>query len=133
MQLIDLSVDDSRVSDLAPLEGMPLRSLNCSATTVADLAPLKGMHLAYLSCSETQVSDLTPLGGMHLTGVTISVANITKGIDVLRAMKTLRRIGDGNPRLFSQLGANEFWKKYDAGGFASRKPAPAAGIAAPAK
>jgi hypothetical protein len=56
----------TRVSDLSSLRGMPLTKLTCDSTHVSDLSPLKGMKLTYLSCSQTQVSDLSPLKGMPL-------------------------------------------------------------------
>jgi len=81
----------SNLSDLSPLAGLPLTSVNCSRTAVADLTPLKGMRLTtltcdrtnvesleplrgmpleYLSCSETKVADLSPLVGMPLVNAT---------------------------------------------------------------
>ena len=35
----------TRVSDIGPLKGMPLTSLNCAQTPISDLSPLRGMPL----------------------------------------------------------------------------------------
>jgi len=46
---------------------------------------------------------------MPLETITFAPKNITKGIEVLRQMRTLKYIYYMKPE--------EFWKKYDAGGF----------------
>jgi len=51
----------SLLSDLTPLQGLPLTVLHCPGTRVSDLSPLAGMPLTYLVCSSTQVSNLSPL------------------------------------------------------------------------
>ena len=40
-------------SDLSPLQGLPLTTLNCGNTQVSDLSPLTGMHLTFLGCGNT--------------------------------------------------------------------------------
>jgi hypothetical protein len=86
------------VQDLTPLGGMPLKSLSIEATGVTDLAPLQTMKLEQLS--------LTP-------------KNITKGLNVIREMKSLKSIGlvasdVGSDKL---LPAAEFWDRFDKGEF----------------
>jgi Leucine-rich repeat (LRR) protein len=61
------AVGKGKLSDLSPLKGMNLTSLNCAFTNVSDLSPLKGMNLVGLWCYYTRVSDLSPLNGMKLT------------------------------------------------------------------
>ncbi len=61
------ATDKGRLSDLSPLEGMPLTSLHFAGTKVSDLSPLRGMKLTFLEFSRTQVSDLSPLKNMPLT------------------------------------------------------------------
>ena len=56
-----------RLSDLSPLQGMPLTRLVCFTTAVSDLTPLEGMKLKELSLRSTAVVDLSPLQGMPLT------------------------------------------------------------------
>jgi hypothetical protein len=134
MSLTTLFCAHSQVSTLAPLKGMPLESLACQSTHVSDLSPIKGMPLTYLDCENTQVSDLSPLTGMplidlHCQGtpvsdlspmegmklnlLTFAPGNVTKGIDVIRQMQSLKTIWTGN----DQFTAADFWKKYDAGDF----------------
>lgn len=55
-----------KLVDISALEGVPLTSLDLSATAVADIAPLKGMPLAELKIGETSVTDISPLQGMPL-------------------------------------------------------------------
>jgi Leucine-rich repeat (LRR) protein len=65
MRLDHLDCAGSRVSDLSPLQGMPLRDLHLFAVTqVRDLLPLKGMPLEYLNLGLTSVTDLSPLEDM---------------------------------------------------------------------
>jgi hypothetical protein len=71
------------------------------------------MPITELHCYELPVSDLSPLQGMNLTYVAITPKNITQGMDILRAMKSLTTIRqDTKP-----FPPDEFWKRYDAGEF----------------
>lgn len=107
-----------QVQDLAPLKGMPLTSLilkNCGK--VQDLTPLKGMPLTTLELEGCgQIQDLSPLRGMPLTEVTVTPKNISKGMDVLREMKSLKTIGIGGDAK-KKFAVEEFWKRYDTGEF----------------
>ena len=58
------------MSDLSPLQGMPLTSLDCGRTKVSDLSSLKGMPLRELKC------DFKP----------------ERDADILRSIKTLETI-----------------------------------------
>ena len=144
MQLTGLICGGTQVSDLSPLAGMPLTFMNCGGTPVADLGPLDGMGLTYLHCDVTRVSDLSPLDGMplkellcndtqvtdlsmlkgmNLTTFGFTPRNITKGIKVVRQMKSLTSVGLAHNIKFLP---NEFWSKYDAGEFGKPEPAAAA-------
>jgi Leucine-rich repeat (LRR) protein len=103
------------VADLSPLKGMKLKTLYCNKNKVSDLSPLAGMPLETLFVSETPVFDLTPLQGMSLKEFHFTPANITKGIEVIRQMKSLERISNTWNR--NPMSPAEFWKKYDAGEF----------------
>ena len=138
MPLVHLDCTFNNVSDLSPLRGMPLTVLRCESTLAADLSPLKGMllgdfdchnstHVSDLSplkgmpltklhCYSTQVSDLSPLQGMNLVEISIAPKNITKGMDVIRQIKSLNRIEIGWKDT-DKFSVAEFWKKYDAGEF----------------
>jgi len=106
-----LNLDQCKqVTNLTPLEGMPLTSLNLTLCGgVQDLTPLKGMPLTWLSlhgCGRVQdltplkgmsltslnligcgqVRDLTPLKGMPLTGLNLSGCGQVKDLTPLRGM-----------------------------------------------
>ncbi len=66
LSCVGSAVGSSKLSDLSPLQGMPLTKLMCSNTPISDLSPLRGMKLTHLYCTFTQVSDLSPLSGMPL-------------------------------------------------------------------
>jgi serine/threonine protein kinase/Leucine-rich repeat (LRR) protein len=123
MPLTTLWCGATQVSDLSPLHGMNLTGLFCGATPVADLSPLKGMPLTALSCDLTHVYDLSPLQDCkNLAELSFTPKNITKGLDVIRQMKSLKIIGKSR-YLKDMPPPDEFWKKYDAGEFG--KPAAA--------
>ena len=77
----------------------------------------QGLKLRWLNLATClQVRDLTPLQGMELTEITLTPRIITKGINVLRQMKSLKTIGIGWQAM-DRFSPDEFWKKYDAGEF----------------
>jgi len=138
MPLTSLNLSGTQVSDLGPLQGMPLTtlhlggcgqiqnlerlkgmpltSLSVIGTPVRDLKPLKGMPLKLLTISGSAVTDLNPLQGMKLEDIRLTPKNISQGLDILRDMKSLGRIGIGGT--YTEVWpAAEFWKKYDAGEF----------------
>ena len=112
MHLEKLQVGVTKVKDLGPLKDMPLESLDCHRTPVSDLNPLKGMALETLFITDTKVTDLTPLTGMKLKEFCFTPGNITKGIEIVRGMKSIRQIGIDRGNLRPP---DEFWKRYDAG------------------
>jgi Leucine-rich repeat (LRR) protein len=130
-----LVIDESLVSDLTPLAGRKIEILSMGGTAVTNLEPLrttsitglllndtgvsslealKGKPMDALAISETKVTDLTPLKGMPLTFLVFTPRNITNGIDIVRTMKSLEKIGTNRT---CTMPAAEFWKKYDAGEF----------------
>ncbi len=119
MPLTVLNCEGTKTLDLSPLQGMKLAFLGCANTPISDLSPLRGMKLTTLRCGGTQVTDLSPLQGVNLTQLLFTPKNITKGMDVIRQMKTLSAVGfDASEK--HQFPPNEFWKRYDAGEFGKR-------------
>ena len=134
MPLVKLDVRDTAVRDLSPLQGMPLKELNFANTDVSDVTPLRGMHLKELWLNGTKVTDLSQLKGIHFDLLGIEDTNVSdvsplegarlegfyfdpgktyKGIEVIRQMKSIVKIGQyKNP-----MKPEDFWKKYDAGEF----------------
>lgn len=75
-----------------------------------------------LWCDHSKVTDLTPLEGMKLVDITISPKIITKGMDIIRTMPSMRTI---RVSPIEKYPAREFWRKYDArefGGVPQRNP-----------
>jgi len=108
------------ITDLSPLKGTSLTTLDCRNTGVSDLSPLAKMPLTGLHVPETLVTDLSPLEGMNVVQFTFTPKNITKGIEAIRQMQSLKSIGAAGPDK-EKFPPAEFWKKYDAGEFG--KPA----------
>jgi hypothetical protein len=75
---------------------------------------LKAMALKTLWIDETAITDLTPLQDMPLEVIHLTPKNITKGLDILRAMKGLKTIGIS---FVQSWPAAEFWERYDKGEF----------------
>lgn len=119
MSLVSLNLEScSEIRDLTPLQGMKLTSLNLTyCGGVRDLTPLQGMKLTVLDLlSSGELRDLTPLQGMNLTEISLVPRNISKGMDMLRHMKSLKVIAIGYEARY-KLTSEEFWKRYDAGEF----------------
>lgn len=115
MQLKYLNIASTPIIDLSPLKGMQLNHVTLNHTPITDLSPLRGMPLQFLLMQGSNVSDLSPLDGMDLTDLAFTPGAVTKGIEVIRRMKSLKNIGgDGHG---DRIPAAEFWKKYDAGVF----------------
>jgi Leucine-rich repeat (LRR) protein len=93
-----------------------LTSLNIGGTRAGDAGLLyfKEMPLKVLWIHNTNISDLTPLQGMSLVDIRLSPKNITKGLDILRDMKSLKTIGIDENRFWP---AAEFWERYGKGEF----------------
>jgi len=85
-----------KLSDLSPLAGTKLASLNCTRTEVADLSPLRDMPITRLTCGQTMVSDLSPLAGTPLKALYCGdtlVSNLMplkecKNLEVVRVTST---------------------------------------------
>jgi Leucine-rich repeat (LRR) protein len=103
-----------QLSDLSPLKEMKLTELSLEARQVKDLSPLKGMPLKTLSVYATGVTDLTPLQGMPLEEIRLTPKNITKGVDILRKLNSLKTVGTDAHQSWP---AAEFWARYDKGEF----------------
>lgn len=120
MELESLKFYWTNVTDLSPLCGMKLQHLICGGSAIADLSPVIGMPLKTLDCTDSAVTDLTPLKGMTLTELQFTPHRISRGMPLIRAMKSLVTIGTGGG---AQWPADEFWKKFDAGEFEPPSPA----------
>ena len=141
MPLAEVNLFGTRVSDLTPLAGAPLRmlwlnetpvesiaalrgaplvSLTLHKTRVRDLSPLEGSRIQRLHVGETPVDDLSPLAKLNLTRLIFTPAKIKSGIEGIRAMASLRELDivfdDPNQR--KPMPPEVFWRRFDAGEFA---------------
>ncbi|MFN0018269.1 MAG: SUMF1/EgtB/PvdO family nonheme iron enzyme [Pirellulaceae bacterium] len=92
----------SKLTDLSPLRGMPLTGLSIAFTPVQDLSPLQGMNLADLNCESTAVSDLSLLAGMPLVDINYRGTKVTD-ISALKGMPLTRVTCDFNPDRDAQI------------------------------
>ena len=95
MKLQVLQFPATQVSDLSPLQGMPLDILQFGDTKVCDLAPLKGMKLIHLGCQRTPVTDLSPRKGTPLELLECTF-ELRRDAKILRSIRTLKTI-NGKP------------------------------------
>lgn len=108
-RLNSLLIMGADIFDIAPLRNQPLTDLELWYTNVSDISPLKGMRLKVLHIQGNDgsgVSDLTPLDGMDIESLKFDEDCVTKGIEIVRRMKTLKEINRKDPK--------EFWKGYEA-------------------
>jgi internalin A len=121
LPLDTLWLNETKVEDLGPLETTPLVSLTLHKAPVRDISVLGRMPtLQRLHIGETEVTDLRPLKNLRLQRLIFTPAKITEGLDVIRAMESLRELDvelSEGPRLTPA----EFWAKFDAGEFAAGK------------
>ncbi|MBE7496559.1 MAG: protein kinase [Verrucomicrobiaceae bacterium] len=88
LALTKLNLQKTSVTDLTPLRGMPLRELDIHGTRVADLTALHGMQIHSLILGETPVTDLSPLHGMplarlHLSGTRVADVSALRGMPLV--------------------------------------------------
>ena len=114
LPLRELYIPENSLKNISALKGMPLEQLGIAVNGITDISPLRGMPLKVLYCDANPIRDLTPLEGMSLEFILFSPKHVTKGIEALRNMKSLKRIG---PWWDADMPAAEFWKQYDAGKF----------------
>jgi uncharacterized membrane protein len=116
--LTDLGLAETKVSDVGLAHFKDCKKLiylSLTFTQVGDagLAQLKGMPLRVLWIYNTGITDLTPLQGMPLEKIYLTPKNITRGLDILRDMKSLKTIGIRE----QAWSAAEFWERYGKGEF----------------
>jgi hypothetical protein len=103
--LRSLLVCDTSFDDPGLLKGKAIAVLWMDNTPVRDLAPLRDLPLVNLHIAGTPVSDLRPLRDLKLVDLKFSPDRIREGLEVLRAMKSLRTV--------NELPTRAFWEKHD--------------------
>ena len=114
MPLKMLWLNETSVADVSPLSGTPLMSLTLHRSQVADLRPLSQMALKRLHIGDTPVEDLTPLANLALRRLIFTPGNISRGLEAVRGMTSLREIGT---TFENRMPAEQFWQRYDRGEF----------------
>jgi serine/threonine protein kinase/formylglycine-generating enzyme required for sulfatase activity/Leucine-rich repeat (LRR) protein len=117
LYLVGTKVSDTGLAHFKDCKN--LTDLRLGGTQVGDagLANFKGVPLKTLSIYDTGITDLTPLQGMPLEEIRLTPKNITRGLDILRDMKSLKTIGIGLASA-QVWPAAEFWERYDKREFA---------------
>ncbi len=65
------------ITDITPLQGMPLEKLHLWQWSGADLDPLQGMPLKWLNCGNGGVEDLSSLQGLPLVELVVNYSFVT--------------------------------------------------------
>jgi hypothetical protein len=113
MPLSTLWLLETDVTDISPLTGMSLESLDVQDTRVSDLSALAHMTtLRRLNIAGTRVTDLRPVTGLKLERIFLPPKQITHGLDELREIPSLGKIGTSHEHQFT---AADFWERYDSG------------------
>ena len=75
---------------------------------------MRELPLKYLDITHIAAKDLTPLHELPLATLVFNKLATRKGIDGLRGMRSLRRVGIHAEQI---MAAVEFWRRFDAGEF----------------
>ena len=115
MPLKTLWISSTSIDDLSPLEGKSLESLDVQDAPVTDLSVLNGMStLKRLNIAGSKVTDLTPLEGLQLERLIFTPKLINRGIDIVKEMPSLDKIGIGTS-FNTVMRPADFWEKFEAG------------------
>jgi len=97
-----LNIANAGIADIAPLRGLPIRSLDIRQNAISDLSPLKGMPLRLLLVASNPVSDISALAGLPLitldaTDCDIADIRALRGMPLEVALFENNRISDISP------------------------------------
>ena len=81
----EVAAENQPISDLLPLEGLPISRLSLAVTKVSDIALLRRLPLKALSLRHTRVEDIRPLAGMKLEQLDLG-QTLIRDIAVLQGM-----------------------------------------------
>ncbi len=78
LRLDSLNVSNTQVADLSTLAGIPLSTLYCNNTPLGDLKPMRELpSVLRLHCNDTQIADLSPLAGSQLQNLSCSRTQVS--------------------------------------------------------
>ena len=123
-------MSDAGLAHFKDCKNLDSLQINSTRASDAGLAHFKGMPLRRLVINNTGITDLTPLQGMPLEEIRLTPKNITRGLDILRDMKSLKTIGiDWEPILAGggilgalRQGGVQAWRSFV--GSERRRPLP---------
>jgi Leucine-rich repeat (LRR) protein len=88
----ELWLNECKVTDLAPIQDLPIRVLGLHGNPVADLRPLGKMPLEELSIEWTKVSDLSSLTGLRLKKLYLHGCEYLTDVSALAEIPTLEKL-----------------------------------------
>jgi len=97
-----LHLNAPNLTSLTSLEGTKLEVLSIKCPKLTDLSPLRDLPLHDLDIRGSGVTDLGPLKGMPLESFRFDPDRITRGLDVLKGIKTLKLINGDKLNEFNQ-------------------------------
>ncbi len=77
LNLRDLRIRDTRVSDISALAEMKLINLLADNCPIDDISALSGMQLKYLSMKDTRISSIEALAGQNIQRLSIDNTDVT--------------------------------------------------------
>ena len=80
-----------------------LTSVDITSTGITDISALSGAPLKELYMGPTGIADLTPLTGMQIEVLYFFPYSVTKGIEVVREMKSIKKIARGERYISHRL------------------------------
>ena len=117
MALEELSLYRTKVKDLGPLKGMPLRDLRLAESSVQDFGQLRGMPLTKLDVAQTGFddADLEGLAGTPLVEFVASRTRLTRltglaGAPLTRLEITETAVSDLSPVASAPLKYVDLWR-----------------------
>jgi len=87
-----LNLGGASVSDLRPLAGMPLHVLGLRGCPIRDLAPLAGMSIERLRLEDTLLADLRPLAGIKVTELILTGCANVRDVSPLAQCRELENL-----------------------------------------
>ncbi len=82
-----LTLWNTSISDLTPLQGLPLESLSFGQNPrISDISPLQGMKLRWLNLRDSKIKDLSPLAGMPIESLDLEGSTNVTDFSILRDM-----------------------------------------------
>ncbi len=124
-----LELKKTSITDLSPIQGLPLKTLNADGCPISDLSPLRGMPLRSVNVSSTKVTGLEPLRGMPelrdlaLGGTTVTDLRPLHGLPKLKWLT----LWDTPVKDLTPLMGTQLWVLY-MGGTKVENLAPLAGL-----